>query len=996
MLIDGQGIELRAEQTVYTLCARAAYRVVRGSVHVCIVEHTQEGMTKRDACVCRADAASGLVIPALASMPDGEEMLCFAIEADEGGARLERVPFTEGQPARFLRASGASPALLGLLEARLPHMDGAAPREETADNTLMIPEASSFMADCPEASYCVMSGTVDVFLAPVEKTGMSGRREFLCRAVPGEGFAIPGLRYEADGRSWHLTLEARDGAARLLRLGCTRVAREKFLAAVQAQAGGETIESSFLMEAYAHEGFEQSLVQAYVRKTDLADAIRESRQSRSREDIRQRVQSAIRSGVGEGPSQEAASQMPLLQVLRYLCQRGEIRLEEEALARCVPGMSLPAVAGQCGLLCREVELEKDWYRDDRGLLVCSLEGRPVACIPRGGGGYRLYDPAVGREVRVDARLAGQLRPRAYAVGQALPARSLRRRDIILHALRAIRRGELLAAALLSLLYMPAVLALPALIRAGIDLCILGGNPSGLFKVCLLACVLLLLCMSLWLLAQRRSLRICMRAERALQSAMLARIFALPERLLARYESGELARKLQMLGRAAGRLAGRAAALAASAVYVPVLLIQMAHHDAALIPGAMLLMAAIALLAILLSVSEQRDEMAASENNGEAASRLQQFLSGIEKIQMAGAEEHVLLASIQPIAGQQRATSSAERTRSLRRGLRGAGGVLLAVLLLMECGRAPSPGSAVAFGAAFCGLLFMLKGVVDALTEYRLLATGLERLRPLIEAVPETDARGGDTQSRLDGRIALEHVTFSYSPDSEPVLRDVSFELQPGEYVGLTGRSGSGKSTILRLLLGFDSPQVGRVLFDGRDIAALNKRSLRRQMGVVLQGDSLIAGSIYENIMMTSERPSRRAAEAAAHRAGLKEELEAMPMGLDTMLHGSFETISGGQKQRILLARAIADSPAVLLLDEATSALDNVTQAAVCRSLKQMSATRLVIAHRPEALADCDRILVLDEGRIVEEGSYAQLDARGGLFHEFIRRQSGNPEEGEET
>ena len=228
-----------------------------------------------------------------------------------------------------------------------------------------------------------------------------------------------------------------------------------------------------------------------------------------------------------------------------------------------------------------------------------------------------------------------------------------------------------------------------------------------------------------------------------------------------------------------------------------------------------------------------------------------------------------------------------------------------------------------------------------------------------------------------------------------MLRDVSFELQPGEYVGLTGCSGSGKSTILRMLLGFDSPQAGRVLFDGRDIAALNRRSLRRQMGVVLQGESLITGSIYENIMMTSARPSRRAAEAAAQRAALKEELEAMPMGLDTMLHGSFETISGGQKQRILLARAIADSPAVLLLDEATSALDNVTQAAVCRSLKQMRATRLVIAHRPEALADCDRILVLDEGRIVEEGSYAQLDARGGLFHELIRRQSGNPEEGED-
>lgn len=999
MMVDREGIHLCGAQTVYTLYARDAFRVVRGSVHIYLVEHSQEGMSRRNACVCRVDAGSELVIPAFASMPAGEEMWCFALEADEEGAELRRVPFEEGQLARFLRASGAPASLLELLEARLqPIPEGIAPGGKPAEDTLLIPEAASFAADCPGESYCVESGTVYVFLVPVTESGLSERKEFLCKAGPGDSFAIPGLHYEANGRLWQLSLEAGGGAARLLRMGCTRVAREKFLSAVQAQSGSGTAESEFLMEAYLHEGFEESLVQYYVHRTELADAIRESRQSRHKEDIQQRVQSAIRSGTGDRASPESSGDAPVIQALRYLCRRGGIPLDEEKLGQYRPGMPLPELARRCGLLCREVELEGEWFRNDCGLLIGRLDGRPVACIPRESNGYRLYDPAAGREVRLGAQLAGQIHPRVYALGRALPAGSLRRRDIVLYVLRGVRKAELLKLALFSVLCMPAALLLPLLVQGIFDSCIPMGDSALLVKMCLLVCMFMLSRMVFSLLAERKGVHICARAGRELQNAMLARVFELPERLIARYESGNLAQHIQAFGSVAGRVTARAIALVISAAYAPIILLQMAYFNAALVPGAVLLAAVCCLVLFALSMPALKYRKTASEKNGEAASRLQQFLGGIEKIQMAGAEDHVLLASIQPVAGQQRASIDAERTLGLWRGLRDAGGVLLAaalLLLFLRSGGALSFGSLAAFGIAFGALTSAMLDGVNGLMEYRLLQMKLARLRPLIEAEPETDMDcGAESVDRLEGRITLEHVAFSYSPDGEPVLRDVSFDIQPGEYVGLVGCSGSGKSTIFNLLLGFDSPQAGRVLFDGRDISTLNRRALRRQMGVVLQDERLIAGSIYENVMITSSAPSREAAEAAVERVGLKAEIDAMPMRMDTVLHESFETLSGGQRQRILLARAMADEPRVLLLDEATSALDNITQAVVCRSLKQMEATRLVISHRPAALEDCDRILVLDGGRIVEEGSYAQLYAARGLFYEMVRQQEADLEEKE--
>ena len=202
-----------------------------------------------------------------------------------------------------------------------------------------------------------------------------------------------------------------------------------------------------------------------------------------------------------------------------------------------------------------------------------------------------------------------------------------------------------------------------------------------------------------------------------------------------------------------------------------------------------------------------------------------------------------------------------------------------------------------------------------------------------------------------------------------------------------GASGSGKSTLLKLLLGFEKPDEGRVCYDGKDLRQLDKREVRKQLGVVLQNGRLIAGSIYENITITAPHATMEEVKAVIEAVGLKDDIAQMPMGVHTVLSESSGTISGGQRQRILIARAIINRPAVLIFDEATSALDNVTQAAVCESLERMNVTRIVVAHRLSTVRNCDRILVLDNGKIAEEGSYESLMAKNGLFRQFATRQT---------
>ena len=297
----------------------------------------------------------------------------------------------------------------------------------------------------------------------------------------------------------------------------------------------------------------------------------------------------------------------------------------------------------------------------------------------------------------------------------------------------------------------------------------------------------------------------------------------------------------------------------------------------------------------------------------------------------------------------------------------------------------SVGAFVALNSSFgyfsSGILQIVEGAITINTVKPL----YERFKPILENVSELDD-AKDLPGEIKGDIELSHITFSYDKDSSVVIDDLSLRIKAGEYIGIVGSSGCGKSTLLKLLLGFESPNVGRIYYDGKDLESVDKRELRKKLGVVLQDGDLISGSIFENITITAPKATVTDVNKVVEAVGLKEDIDQMPMGLHTVVSEGCGTISGGQQQRILIARAIINQPNIIYFDEATSALDNITQAKVCESLEQLQSTRIVIAHRLSTIMNCDRILVMDKGRIVEEGSFEELMAKKGLFYRLAERQ----------
>ena len=215
---------------------------------------------------------------------------------------------------------------------------------------------------------------------------------------------------------------------------------------------------------------------------------------------------------------------------------------------------------------------------------------------------------------------------------------------------------------------------------------------------------------------------------------------------------------------------------------------------------------------------------------------------------------------------------------------------------------------------------------------------------------------------------------------------MNLKIHSGDYVAIVGTTGCGKSTLVRLLLGFESPEIGEVFYDGKEIEGLDLHSLRRRIGTVTQDGSLFQGDIYSNILISAPQMTLEDAWEAAEIAGIADDIRNMPMGMHTQISEGQGGISGGQKQRLMIARAVAPKPDILIFDEATSALDNITQQKVSEALDRLKCTRIVIAHRLSTIRNCSRILVLDQGKIIEEGTYEELIARNGMFADLIARQ----------
>jgi ATP-binding cassette subfamily C protein len=426
----------------------------------------------------------------------------------------------------------------------------------------------------------------------------------------------------------------------------------------------------------------------------------------------------------------------------------------------------------------------------------------------------------------------------------------------------------------------------------------------------------------------------------------------------------------------------------SAVFAILYLTRMIGYSGKLSGAAILMLCIFALLSVLISRVQRKYQGKIQEISGKESSILYQYINGIAKIRMSGAEDRTLFEYMKLFVSKIQLQTKAAFISNIGSVLSIVSGSTFSIVLyamIVKRTETISVGEFIAFTSAFGMFSGAFTQVIAEFTNLSVIKPTYERGKPILAEPPEYED-SNELPGDLSGEIKINNVNFSYAVDMPSVLDNISLNIKSGEYVGIVGPSGCGKSTLLKLLLGFETPMSGKIYYDNRDVDNLDKRELRKKLGVVLQDGKLISGSIFENITITSPSSTMKEVERVVRDVGLERDIKDMPMGLHTVLSEDCGTISGGQQQRILIARAIIGKPKILFFDEATSALDNVTQAMVCESLASMEATRIVIAHRLSTIINCDRIIVLNGGHVEEQGTYEELMANGGLFHELASRQ----------
>ncbi|MBQ9505290.1 MAG: ATP-binding cassette domain-containing protein, partial [Lachnospiraceae bacterium] len=385
--------------------------------------------------------------------------------------------------------------------------------------------------------------------------------------------------------------------------------------------------------------------------------------------------------------------------------------------------------------------------------------------------------------------------------------------------------------------------------------------------------------------------------------------------------------------------------------------------------------------VQIGISRKRMKLNAEESGMSYA-----ILNGIQKIRLSGSEKRVFARWGRLYAKGARLDYNPPMFLKLN-GVITTAISLIGTIILYYLAVQTNVGVSqyYAFTAAYgrvMGAFSALAGIAISVASIRPV---LEMAEPILKAEPEVTADELPI-NKVTGHIEMSHVSFRYEEDMPYILSDLSLDIKAGEYVAIVGRTGCGKSTLVRLLLGFEKPEKGAVFYDRHDLNNIDPRSLRKHIGVVIQNGQLFQGDIFSNITISAPDLTLDAAWEAAEMAGIAQDIREMPMGMQTVISEGQGGISGGQKQRLMIARAVAPKPSILIFDEATSALDNKTQRQISEALDSMGCTRLVIAHRLSTIRHCDRILVLSDGHIVEDGSYEELIRQGGFFAELVERQ----------
>lgn len=658
-----------------------------------------------------------------------------------------------------------------------------------------------------------------------------------------------------------------------------------------------------------------------------------------------------------------------------------------------PEPSVRDILATSGVRARRVALSVEdrwWRRGNSGALLGFREedDRPVALLPRITGGYRIVDLVSGESKRVNADRASKLTEDAWYFYRPMSQdQPVGVKDLLLYGTKNLTgdfaRFVITGCLAGILMLMPAVL-----IGVLVDqvLPMKSGDMLVQFVVGLIA---LALAGTLLLILQGTALmRLEGRISARLSSGLWDRLLGLQSDFFRDFTAGELAVRMSIFQMLRDQVSGMVGGAILSVIFLgPAFGIIFAYDV-----GLGLLSLGIGLVSLVVVVSlgllqfdPQHRRFAAVR---QLAGDLFQFINGIGKLRSSGAERSAFASWARKYRDQQQATMEIGRLSEHIVAFSAAVPLLAGAALFAF---ALYKGTELAVGdflVAYAMSMTFYVAITQLGQSFEAIATiapGMEQVQPVLSAVPEP-VPAGDAAVELSGEIQFDHVSFRYAEDGPLILNDVSLHARPGEFIAIVGETGSGKSTLLRLALGLQEPSVGAVYYDGRDLAHLNKRVVRRQLGVVMQDGSLRPGNVGENIIGLANDLTVNDAWRAAQQAAVAEDIQAMPMGMFTPVGDSTATFSGGQAQRIMIAAALVRNPRILFLDEATSWLDAESQRKVMEGIESLAVTRIVIAHRLSTIRKANRIYVFKAGQIVQQGGFDELFESEGLFRDLMSRQ----------
>ena len=641
-----------------------------------------------------------------------------------------------------------------------------------------------------------------------------------------------------------------------------------------------------------------------------------------------------------------------------------------------------------GIMRRNINLEKGWYKDSIGAVLGTRkdDGSTVAFIPKGMAGYVYFDAGSGKWERINARNESLFEEEAICFYKPFPLGKLTLRSLMGYMVETLSVSDFILIILSTLAATGIGLLAPKLNNL-----LMGTVIDSKDYRLLLGITVFMISVSIssMLISGINSLlmaRISTKVTISVQAATMMRVLSLPADFFKKYSAGDLSSRSQYIQSLCSMLMSTAMNTGLTSIFSLIYISQIFEYAPALVLPALGVILATILLSLVTTFYQMKYTKRQMELSAEESGMSYAMITGVQKIRLSGAEKRMFARWSKLYAEQLRVAYNPPiflRANHAFGAIISLGGMIL--MYYMAVRSRVGVADYYAFNTAYgmvSGAFMSIAGIATTVAQFK---PTIEMAKPIMDTIPEI-AEGKPVIEKLSGGIELSNVSFRYEDGMPNVIDNLSLKIRPGQYIAIVGSTGCGKSTLMRLLLGFEKPQKGAIYYDGKDLAGIDLKSLRRKIGVVMQNGKLFQGDIFSNIIISAPHLTMDEAWAAAEMAGIAEDIRRMPMGMHTMISEGSGGISGGQRQRIMIARAIAPNPKIIMLDEATSALDNITQKIVSDSLDALKCTRIVIAHRLSTIRECDRIIYLENGRIVEDGTYDELIALNGRFATLVERQ----------